>query len=101
MHGWQANTKTHLCVASIPRAMPEKEIPPVKRGDIYLLIVFFFQLEYLQLREDDSHKNQRTAEINKAVKRLRLFGVKAEGNHEVEYRHLAKSGKDRFGAEDD
>jgi len=35
LHGWQANPKTHLCVASIIRAMPETEIPPVKRGDIY------------------------------------------------------------------
>ena len=25
----------HLCAASIIRAMPETEIPPVKRGDIY------------------------------------------------------------------
>ena len=36
MHGWQAKKKTHLCVASSIRAMPETEIPPVLRGDIYL-----------------------------------------------------------------
>ena len=35
MHGWQANRKTHLCVASSTRAMPENETPPVIRGDIY------------------------------------------------------------------
>jgi len=28
-------SKTHLCTASIIRAMPETEIPPVIRGDIY------------------------------------------------------------------
>lgn len=28
MRGWQANSKTHLCVACIIRAMPETEIPP-------------------------------------------------------------------------
>ena len=35
MRGWQANKKTHLCVASSIRAMPEAEIPPAKRVDTY------------------------------------------------------------------
>ena len=34
--GWQANKKTHLCVASGIRAMPETEKPPAMRVDIYL-----------------------------------------------------------------
>ena len=29
--------KTHLCVASSIRAVPENEIPPVIRGDIYFM----------------------------------------------------------------
>ena len=29
--GWQANKKTHLCVASGIRAMPETEKPPAMR----------------------------------------------------------------------
>ena len=33
--GWQANKKTHLCVASGIRAMPETEKPPAMRVDIY------------------------------------------------------------------
>ena len=41
-HGWQANEKTHLCVASGIRAMPEKEKPPAMRVDDYLL--FFRKL---------------------------------------------------------
>ena len=36
-HGWQANEKTHLCVASGIRAMPEKEKPPAMRVDDYLI----------------------------------------------------------------
>ena len=36
MRGWQANTQTHLCVASNIRAMPENEKPPAMRVDIYL-----------------------------------------------------------------
>jgi len=35
LHGWQANRKTHLCVASSTRAMPENEIPPAMRVDFY------------------------------------------------------------------
>ena len=35
MRGWQANSKTHLCVACNIRALPETEIPPALRGDIY------------------------------------------------------------------
>ena len=35
MHGWQANHKTHLCVACNIRAMPENEKPPALRVDIY------------------------------------------------------------------
>jgi hypothetical protein len=31
---------THLCVASNIRAMPETEIPPVLRGDIYFIRKF-------------------------------------------------------------
>ena len=34
--GWQAQKKTHLCVASGIRAMPETEKPPAMRVDIYL-----------------------------------------------------------------
>ena len=37
MRGWQANKKTHLCVASSIRAMPEAEIPPAKRVDNYFI----------------------------------------------------------------
>ncbi len=33
--GWQANKKTHLCVASGIRAMPETEKPPAMRVDNY------------------------------------------------------------------
>ena len=32
---WQA-FYAHLCAASIIRAMPETEIPPAMRGDLYL-----------------------------------------------------------------
>lgn len=35
--GWQANKKTHLCVASGIRAMPEKEKPPAMRVDNYCM----------------------------------------------------------------
>lgn len=38
--GWQANKKTHLCVASGIRAMPETEKPPAMRVDIYLIVVW-------------------------------------------------------------
>ena len=34
---WQA-FYAHLCAASIIRAMPETEIPPAMRGDLYLLL---------------------------------------------------------------
>ena len=37
MHGWQANKKTHLCVASNIRVIPENEKPPAMRVDIYFL----------------------------------------------------------------
>ena len=33
---WQA-FYAHLCAASIIRAMPETEIPPAMRGDLYLV----------------------------------------------------------------
>ena len=33
---WQA-FYAHLCAASIIRAMPETEIPPAMRGDLYSL----------------------------------------------------------------
>lgn len=36
--GWQAKKKTHLCVASGIRAMPEKEKPPAMRVDNYSII---------------------------------------------------------------
>lgn len=36
--GWQAKKKTHLCVASSIRAMPEKEKPPAMRVDNYCSI---------------------------------------------------------------
>ena len=35
MRGWQANKKRTLCVACNFRALPETEIPPALRGDIY------------------------------------------------------------------
>ena len=35
--GWQAKKKTHLCVASGIRAMPEKEKPPAMRVDNYCM----------------------------------------------------------------
>ena len=35
MYGWQANKKTHLCVASNIRVIPENEKPPAMRVDIY------------------------------------------------------------------
>ena len=38
MHGWQANSKTHLCVACNIRALPETEIPPRFAGG-YLFFV--------------------------------------------------------------
>ena len=35
MHGWQANL-TRTCASPVAvRALPENEIPPVLRGDIY------------------------------------------------------------------
>lgn len=43
--GWQANKKTHLCVASGIRAMPEKEKPPAMRVDDY------FMLPVMQIHE--------------------------------------------------
>ena len=38
---WQA-FYAHLCAASIIRAMPETEIPPAMRGDLY-----YFSLNYM------------------------------------------------------
>ena len=38
---WQA-FYAHLCAASIIRAMPETEIPPAMRGDLYLLPDCFY-----------------------------------------------------------
>ena len=35
MHGWQANKKGTCAPPVEGRAMPENEIPPVLRGDIY------------------------------------------------------------------
>ena len=35
MHGWQANLKRTRAPPVTVRAMPETEIPPVKRGDLY------------------------------------------------------------------
>lgn len=43
--GWQAKKKTHLCVASGIRAMPEKEKPPAMRVDNY----YFKSLEGVKL----------------------------------------------------
>ena len=37
MHGWQANKKGTCAPPVEGRAMPENEIPPVIRGDIYLM----------------------------------------------------------------
>ena len=37
---WQA-FYAHLCAASIIRAMPETEIPPAMRGDLYLFKIFY------------------------------------------------------------
>ena len=37
MHGWQANKKGTCAPPVEGRAMPENEIPPVLRGDIYFL----------------------------------------------------------------
>jgi len=42
MHGWQANLKRTCASPVAVRAMPENEIPPVLRGDIY----FFVQRAY-------------------------------------------------------
>jgi hypothetical protein len=38
---WQA-FYAHLCAASIIRAMPETEIPPAMRGDLYYSKYFMF-----------------------------------------------------------
>ena len=40
---WQA-FYAHLCAASIIRAMPETEIPPAMRGDLYLYHLIFMTL---------------------------------------------------------
>ena len=40
---WQA-FYAHLCAASIIRAMPETEIPPAMRGDLYCFIVYYCRL---------------------------------------------------------
>ena len=45
MRGWQANVKTHLWVASSIRAMPENEIPPAKRVDIYCSMMILIVLK--------------------------------------------------------
>ena len=39
---WQA-FYAHLCAASIIRAMPETEIPPAMRGDLYLFKNFLLK----------------------------------------------------------
>ena len=51
MHGWQANLKRTCAPPVTVRAMPETEIPPVKRGDLYLLFLRlwarFFSLSFI------------------------------------------------------
>ena len=44
MRGWQANKKRTLCVACNFRALPETEIPPALRGDIYCVLSGFSAL---------------------------------------------------------
>ena len=46
---WQA-FYAHLCAASIIRAMPETEIPPAMRGDLYFTIPFFVRIPPKSLR---------------------------------------------------
>ena len=41
---WQA-FYAHLCAASIIRAMPETEIPPAMRGDLYCVCYFIGKLK--------------------------------------------------------
>lgn len=43
--GWQANQKTHLCVAGDIRAMPETEKPPARRVDDYYLLKMRFTMK--------------------------------------------------------
>ena len=42
--GWQANKKTHLCVASGIRAMPETEKPPAMRVRVKKLYKITFPI---------------------------------------------------------
>lgn len=42
---WQA-FYAHLCAASIIRAMPETEIPPAMRGDLYYAVNTYAKLYY-------------------------------------------------------
>ena len=76
--GWQANKKTHLCVASGIRAMPETEKPPAMRGDIYcavkvIRLVRFqgrqggFMSSKAQTREKDYERGIRIADRRKAI----------------------------------
>lgn len=56
--GWQANKKTHLCVASGIRAMPETEKPPAMRVDIYCKFgCIYLRWEMYQIGICDDGKN--------------------------------------------
>lgn len=59
-HGWQANEKTHLCVASGIRAMPEKEKPPAMRVDDYC--GFHIYHHYAQV-EEQTEAFEQIAEV--------------------------------------
>ena len=47
LHGCQANKKSHLWLASSIRAMPETEIPPAMRVDIYLFLYLYTKYKFI------------------------------------------------------
>ena len=60
--------KAHLCGASSARVIPENEIPPVIRGDIYLQGKFIFKNKPKKRQFLNCHKKEYSKKLKKMLK---------------------------------
>ena len=62
MHGWQANLKRTCASPVAVRAMPENEIPPVIRGDLYFPLSRSFLILSLTCRHSAAPTKRQSIE---------------------------------------
>ena len=62
MHGWQANLKRTCALPVLFRALPENEIPPAWRVDIYLYSELSSEVQHLDQQFSNSLFHKSAAE---------------------------------------